>query len=74
MKSYTDKFYRLMARLDIQKEEKLIFLKYINELSPYIQQEMDFLTISTLAYAFVYAIKIEAKQKGKTRFMIKPTG
>ena len=61
MKSYTDKFYRLMARLDIQKEEKLIFLKYVNELSPYIQQEMDFLTIITLASAFHYANKREAK-------------
>ena len=35
---------------------------------------MDFLTVSTLAGAFHYAIKIEAKQKGKARFTNKQTG
>ena len=27
MQSYTDEFYRLMARLVVQEEEKLIFLE-----------------------------------------------
>ena len=40
----------------------------------YIEQEMDFLTISALADAFHDAIKIEAKHKGKICFMNKPTG
>ena len=63
-----------MARLGIQEQEKLIVLKYVSGLSPYIQQEMDFLTVSMLADAFHYAIKLEAKQKGKTCFTNKPTG
>ena len=60
MQSYIDEFYRLMARLGIQKEEKLLVLKYVNGLSPYIQQEMDFLTANTLADSFHYASKLEA--------------
>ena len=63
-----------MARIGVQEEEKLIVLKYINGLSPYIQHEMEFLTVSTLANAFHYASKIEAKQKGKSHFVNKPTG
>ena len=72
--SYNDDFYRLMARLGIQEEEKLLFLKYISGLSLYIQQEMEFLTVSTLADVFHYAIKLESKQKGKARFMNKTIG
>ena len=37
VQSYTDEFYRLMARLDIQEEEKLLVLKYVSRLSIYIQ-------------------------------------
>ena len=37
VQSYTDKFYRLMARLGVQEEEKLLVLKYVNGLSLYIQ-------------------------------------
>ena len=65
IQSYTDDFYRLMARLGIQEEEKLLVLKYVSGLSLYIQQEMYFLTVSTLADAFHYASKLEAKQKGE---------
>ena len=54
-----------MDRLGVQEEDKLCFLKYVSGLSPYIQQEMEFLNFSTLADAFHYASKIEAKQKGK---------
>ena len=73
MQSYTDEFYQLMARLGIQEEEKLLVLNYIIRLSPYIQQEMAFLIVSTLADAFHYASKLEAKQKGKAHFLNKPT-
>ena len=62
-----------MARLGVQEEEKLVVLKYVSGLSPYIQQEMEFLTISTLENAFHYARKLEAKQKGKLHFTNKPT-
>ena len=62
-----------MARLGVQEEEKLFVLKYASGLSPYIQQEMEFLNFSTLADAFHYASKIEAKQKGKARLVNNPT-
>ena len=74
VQSYIDEFYRLMARLGIQEEEKLLFLKYVNDLSPYIQQGMEFMTVITLVDAFHYTIKLESKQKGKTRSANKPIG
>ena len=49
-------------------------MKYVSCLSLYIQQEMEFLTVSTLADAFHYSGKLEAKQKGKICFANKPTG
>ena len=65
MQSYTDKLYQLMARHGVQEEEKLLVLKYVRDLLPYIQHEMEFLTTSTLAYTFHYTSKLEAKHKGK---------
>ena len=62
-----------MARFGIQGEDKLLVLKYTNILSPYIQEEMDFLTVSMLVNAFHYVIKLEAKYKGKSHFANKPT-
>ena len=52
-----------MARLGVQEEEKLLVLKYVSGLSLYIQQEMEFLTFSTLADAFHYTSKLESKQE-----------
>ena len=52
-----------MDRLDVQEEKKYLVLKYVNSLSSFIHQEMEFLTVSTLADAFHYANKLEAKQK-----------
>ena len=60
-----------MAILGVQEEQKLLVLKYISGLSPYIEQEMEFMTVSMLADAFHYANKLEAKQKGKAHFMNK---
>ena len=50
-----------MARLGVQEEEKLLVQKYVDGLSPYIQQEMEFMAVSTLADAFHYVVKLEAK-------------
>ena len=61
-----------MARLGIQEEEKFLVLKYVSGLSPYIQQEMEFLSVSMLEDAFHYANKIETKQKGNICFTNKP--
>ena len=54
-----------MTRLSIQEEEKLLVVKYDSGLSSYIQQEIDFLTVSTFADAFHYASNLEAKKKEK---------
>ena len=62
-----------MARLGIQVEEKFLVLNYVSGLSPYIQQEMEFLTVNMVMDAFHYARKFEAKQKGKSHFTNKPT-
>ena len=74
---YTELHRRVLsthARLGIQEEEKLLILKYVNSLSLYIQQDMEFMTISMLADAFQYNFNLEAKQKGKARFANKPIG
>ena len=63
-----------MARLGVREEEKLLVLKYINNLALYIQQEMEFLTTGTLADVFHYAIKLEMKLKAKGCFPTKITG
>ena len=52
-----------MARLGIQEEEKLLVLKYVSVLYLYIQQEMEFLTISMLVDAFKDTSNIESKHK-----------
>ena len=41
-------------------------MKYVSRFSPYIQQEVDFLTVSMIAYAVHYANKIEAKKRKST--------
>ena len=48
-------------------------MKYINDLSPYIHQEMDFLTVRMLLEAFDYENNIEAIKKGKIHITNKPT-
>ena len=63
-----------MVRLGVQEEEKLLVLKYVDGLSPYFQQDMDFLIFSMLADAFHYANKLEAKEKEKYCFTTKPIG
>ena len=50
-----------MERLGIKEEEKLLVMKYVKGLSPYIQQEMEFLTVNMLVDAFHYVSKLEAK-------------
>ena len=63
-----------MVRLVIQEEEKLLVLNYINGLSLYIQQEMEFMTFGTLVDAFHYTSKLEAKHKRKTHLTTKQIG
>lgn len=69
MQSYTDELYRLMARLGVQEEEKLLVLKYVSGLSPYIQQEMEFLTVklSRMHSAMLASLKQSRKEKNASR-------
>jgi len=48
-------------------------MEYVNDLSPYIHQEMDFLIVRMLSEAFDYESKIEAIKKGKIHITNKPT-
>ena len=57
-----------MARLGVKEEEKLLFVKYVNILSSYIHQCIEFLTISMIADTFHYTSNIEANNKGKSHF------
>ena len=52
-----------MDRLGVQEEEKLLVLKYVSRLYPYIQQKMEFLTVNMLADAFHYTSKLEVKKR-----------
>lgn len=56
-------FHTLHTKLGIKDLEKHLVLKYHNCLHRYIQEEMEFLDISSLVRAYRYATKIEQKFK-----------
>jgi hypothetical protein len=58
-------FHTLHTKLGIKYSEKHSVLKYHNCLHRYIQEEMEFLDISSLGVAYQYAAKIEQKFKQK---------
>jgi len=53
--------------LGIKYSESHLVLKYRGCLHRYIQEEMEFLNISSLSIAYRYAVKIERKFKKKKR-------
>ena len=53
--------------MGIKDSEKNLVLKYHIYLHRYIQEEMEFLDISSLGTAYLYAAKIEQKFKQKKR-------
>jgi hypothetical protein len=55
----TNLFHTLRTKLGIKDSEIHLVLKYHNCLHRYIQEEMDFLDISSLGAAYRYATKIE---------------
>ena len=61
VQDYTNTFHALSAKLGIEDSEKHRILKYRSGLHRYIQTEMEFLNIETLAAAYKYATKIELK-------------
>ena len=60
-------FHTLHTKLGIKYSEKHLVLKYHIYLHIYIQEEMEFLDISSLGMAYRYAAKIEQKFKQKKR-------
>jgi hypothetical protein len=60
-------FHTLRTKLGIKDSEKHLVLKYHSCLHRYIQEEMEFLDISSLGVAYRYAAKIEQKFKQKKR-------
>ena len=63
----TNLFHTLRTKLGIKDSEKHLVLKYRSCLHRYIQEEMEFLDISSLGIAYQYAAKIEQKFKQKKR-------
>jgi hypothetical protein len=63
----TNLFHTLRTKLGIKDLEKHLVLKYCSCLHRYIQEEMEFLDISSLGVAYRYAAKIEQKFKQKKR-------
>ena len=61
----TNLFHTLRTKLGIKDSEKHLVLKYRSCLHRYIQEEMEFLDISSLGVAYRYAAKIEQKFKQK---------
>jgi hypothetical protein len=59
----TNLFYTLCTKLGIKDSEKNLVLKYRSCLHRYIQEEMEFLDISSFGVAYRYATKIEQKFK-----------
>ena len=67
----TNLFNTLCTKLGIKDSEKHLVLKYHSFLYRYIQEEMEFLDISSLGTAYRYATKIEQKiQTRKVRLWI----
>jgi hypothetical protein len=63
----TNLFHTLRTKLGIKDSEKHLVLKYRSCLHRYIQEEMEFLDISSLGTTYRYAAKIEQKFKQKKR-------
>jgi hypothetical protein len=61
----TNLFHTLGTKLIIKDSEKHLVLKYHICLHRYIQEEMEFLDISSLGTTYQYAAKIEQKFKQK---------
>ena len=63
---FTNIFNTLCTNLGIKYYEKNLVLKYHDGMHRYIEDEMDFLDISSLGVAYRYGVKIKQKLKQKT--------
>jgi hypothetical protein len=69
MLEFTNIFDTLRTKLGIKYSERHLVLKYHGGLHRYIQDEMEFLYISSLGTTYRYAIKIKQKIKQKTKHL-----
>ena len=60
-------FHTLHTKLGIKDSEKHLVLKYCSFLHRYIQEEVEFLDISSLGTTYQYVAKIEQKLKHKNQ-------
>jgi len=60
---FTNIFHTLHTKLGIKDLEQRLVLKYHGCLHKYIQEEIEFLHISSLDTTYRYAIKVEQKFK-----------
>lgn len=65
MPEFTNIFHTLRTKFGIKGSELHLVLKYHSYLHKYIEDEMEFLDISSLGTSHWYAIKIEQKFKQK---------
>ena len=64
---FTKNFHTLHTQLGIKDSDLHLVLKYYGCLHRYIQEDMEFLNISSLGMAYQYAITIEQNFKQKKR-------
>jgi hypothetical protein len=65
---FTSTFHTLRTNLGIKDFERHLVLKCHGALHRYIQNEMDFLDISSLDVAYQYVVKIEQKFKHQKKW------
>jgi len=65
MPEFTNIFHTLRTKLGIKDSKQHLILKYRGCLHKYIQEEIEFLNISSLSTAYRYAVKVEQKFKQK---------
>jgi hypothetical protein len=65
---YTNIFHTLHSMMGIKDSERHLVSKYRSGLHRYIQTNMDFLDISSLGFAYRYAVKIEHKFKQHSKW------
>ena len=65
MFEFTNVFHTLRTKLGIKYSKKHLVLRYCDYLPRYLQDEMEFLDISSLGTTYQYAVKIKQKFKHK---------
>jgi hypothetical protein len=64
---FTNTFHTLCTKRGIKDSERHLVLKYHGALHRYIQNEMDFLYISSLGATYRYVVKMEKKFKHQNK-------